>query len=363
MFEGRVLKSTGSWFEVELPHQKTISCRIRGQIRLKGISSTNPVAVGDIVHVQEQTDGTGVITDINERTNYIIRKSINLSKQTHILAANIDCAWIVVTPVFPKTSTGFIDRFIAAAESYHIPVGIIFNKSDLFVNHLSEIQHEYLDIYESLGYKCIKVSSHTKEGIDELQVLLDGKVNLLTGHSGVGKSSLINCLIPEINQRVGDVSGKLQKGRHTTRHVELFALPNRGLLADSPGFNQPDINCLPEQLTFYFPEVRQRLALGNCQFNDCTHRREPNCVVRGDWERYQHYLEFLEEAIAREQSLQKTSTKESSLKLKIKEAGQETYEPKLANKKYRRPSRRGKNQDQERYENKTLQDIYNDDSE
>ena len=173
MFEGRVLKSTGSWFEVELPNQKMISCRIRGQLRLKGISSTNPVAVGDIVHVQEQTDGTGVITDINDRTNYIIRKSINLSKQTHILAANIDYAWIVVTPVFPKTSTGFIDRFIAAAESYHIPVGIIFNKSDLFVNHLSEIQHEYLDIYESLGYICIKVSSQTKEGIDELKLLTD----------------------------------------------------------------------------------------------------------------------------------------------------------------------------------------------
>jgi ribosome biogenesis GTPase len=200
-------------------------------------------------------------------------------------------------------------------------------------------------------------------GFEALLAQLNHKITLLAGPSGVGKSSLINCLIPEINQRVGDVSGKLQKGRHTTRHVELFALPNRGLLADSPGFNQPDINCLPEQLTFYFPEVRQRLALGNCQFNDCTHRREPNCVVRGDWERYQHYLEFLEEAIAREQSLQKTSTKESSLKLKIKEAGQETYEPKLANKKYRRPSRRGKNQDQERYENKTLQDIYNDDSE
>ena len=172
MLEGRVLKSTGSWFEVELPNQKTISCRIRGQLRLKGISSTNPVAVGDIVSVQEQNDGSGVILDIKERTNYIIRKSINLSKQTHILAANIDYAWIVVTPVFPKTSTGFIDRFIAAAESYHIPVGIIFNKSDLFVNHLSEIQHEYLDIYESLGYKCIKVSSLTNEGIDDLRVLL-----------------------------------------------------------------------------------------------------------------------------------------------------------------------------------------------
>ena len=299
MFEGRVLKSTGSWFEVELPHQKTISCRIRGQLRLKGISSTNPVAVGDIVHVQEQSDGTGVITDINERTNYIIRKSINLSKQTHILAANIDCAWIVVTPVFPKTSTGFIDRFIAAAESYHIPVGIIFNKSDLFVNHLSEIQREYLDIYESLGYKCIKVSSQTKEGIDELKSLLNGKVNLLTGHSGVGKSSLINSIIPDLNLKVGEISRQHLKGKHTTTFAEMHKVDDSTYIIDTPGIREfVNIDFVPSEISHYFIEMRA--LLNDCKFNNCLHENEQQCAVKAAYEagkihpdRYYNYLSIL----------------------------------------------------------------------
>ncbi|MFN5346990.1 MAG: ribosome small subunit-dependent GTPase A [Bacteroidota bacterium] len=299
MFEGRVLKSTGSWFEVELPNQKIISCRIRGQLRLKGISSTNPVAVGDIVHVQEQTDGTGVITDINDRTNYIIRKSINLSKQTHILAANIDYAWIVVTPVFPKTSTGFIDRFIAAAESYHIPVGIIFNKSDLFVNHLSEIQHEYLDIYESLGYKCIKVSSQTKEGIDELKLLLDGKVNLLTGHSGVGKSSLINSIIPDLNLKVGEISKQHLKGKHTTTFAEMHKVDNSTYIIDTPGIREfVNIDFVPSEISHYFIEMRE--LLNDCKFNNCLHENEQQCAVKAAYEagkihpdRYYNYLSIL----------------------------------------------------------------------
>jgi ribosome biogenesis GTPase len=299
MFEGRVLKSTGSWFEVELPNQKMISCRIRGQLRLKGISSTNPVAVGDIVHVQEQTDGTGVITDINDRTNYIIRKSINLSKQTHILAANIDYAWIVVTPVFPKTSTGFIDRFIAAAESYHIPVGIIFNKSDLFVNHLSEIQHEYLDIYESLGYICIKVSSQTKEGIDELKLLLEGKVNLLTGHSGVGKSSLINSIIPDLNLKVGEISKQHLKGKHTTTFAEMHKVDNSTYIIDTPGIREfVNIDFVPSEISHYFIEMRE--LLNDCKFNNCLHENEQQCAVKAAYEagkihpdRYYNYLSIL----------------------------------------------------------------------
>ena len=299
MFEGRVLKSTGSWFEVELPNQKMISCRIRGQLRLKGISSTNPVAVGDIVHVQEQTDGTGVITDINDRTNYIIRKSINLSKQTHILAANIDYAWIVVTPVFPKTSTGFIDRFIAAAESYHIPVGIIFNKSDLFVNHLSEIQHEYLDIYESLGYKCIKVSSQTKEGIDELKLLLEGKVNLLAGHSGVGKSSLINSIIPDLNLKVGEISKQHLKGKHTTTFAEMHKVDNSTYIIDTPGIREfVNIDFVPSEISHYFIEMRE--LLNDCKFNNCLHENEQQCAVKAAYEagkihpdRYYNYLSIL----------------------------------------------------------------------
>jgi ribosome biogenesis GTPase len=299
MLEGRVLKSTGSWFEVELPNQKTISCRIRGQLRLKGISSTNPVAVGDIVSVQEQTDGSGVILDIKERTNYIIRKSINLSKQTHILAANIDYAWIVVTPVFPKTSTGFIDRFIAAAESYHIPVGIIFNKSDLFVNHLSEIQHEYLDIYESLGYKCIKVSSLTNEGIDDLQVLLNGKVNLLTGHSGVGKSSLINAIIPNLNLKVGEISKQHLKGKHTTTFAEMHKVNESTYIIDTPGIREfVNIDFVPSEISHYFIEMRELLT--DCKFNNCLHENEQQCAVKAAYDagkihpdRYYNYLSIL----------------------------------------------------------------------
>ena len=299
MFEGRVLKSTGSWFEVETPDQTTLSCRIRGQLRLKGINSTNPVAVGDWVTVQEQTDGSGVITEIKVRKNYLIRKSINLSKQTHILAANVDYAWLVVTPVFPKTSTGFIDRFIAAAESYHIPVGIIFNKSDLFINHLSEIQHEYLDIYEPLGYKCIKVSSVNGEGIDELRQLLEGKVNLLSGHSGVGKSSLINSIIPELNLKVGEISKQHQKGKHTTTFAEMHKVNKETYLIDTPGIREfVNIDFTPSEISHYFVEMRA--LLHDCKFNNCLHENEQNCAVKAAYEagrihpdRYYNYLSIL----------------------------------------------------------------------
>jgi ribosome biogenesis GTPase len=240
-----------------------------------------------------------VITDINERTNYIIRKSINLSKQTHILAANIDCAWIVVTPVFPKTSTGFIDRFIAAAESYHIPVGIIFNKSDLFVNHLSEIQREYLDIYESLGYKCIKVSSQTKEGIDELKSLLNGKVNLLTGHSGVGKSSLINSIIPDLNLKVGEISKQHLKGKHTTTFAEMHKVNESTYIIDTPGIREfVNIDFVPSEISHYFIEMRE--LLNDCKFNNCLHENEQQCAVKAAYEagkihpdRYYNYLSIL----------------------------------------------------------------------
>lgn len=299
MLEGRVLKSTGSWFEVEIPDYKVISCRIRGQIRLKGINSTNPVAVGDNVFIQEQADETGVIIDIKERTNYIIRKSINLSKQTQILAANIDIAWVVVTPVFPKTSTGFIDRFIAAAESYHIPIGIIFNKSDLFVDNLSDIQHQYLDIYEPLGYKCIKVSSKTREGIDDLRQLIAGKVNLFSGHSGVGKSSLINAIIPDLDIKVGEISRQHMKGKHTTTFAEMHKVSMSTYVIDTPGIREfVNIDFNQTEISHYFIEMRK--LLNECKFNNCLHENEHNCAVKAAYEagkihpdRYYNYLSIL----------------------------------------------------------------------
>ncbi|GCA73550.1 small ribosomal subunit biogenesis GTPase RsgA [Microcystis aeruginosa NIES-2520] len=348
---GTVVAVQANFYQVRLDSPvmgENLLCTRRARLQKIGQS----VMVGDRVRVEEADfgDQQGAIAEVLPRSTEIDRPAV----------ANIEQILLVFALAEPVLDPWLISRFLVKAESTGLEIAVCVNKIDLGEPEHIEVWGDRL---ASWGYRPFFVSVEKNRGFEALLAQLNHKITLLAGPSGVGKSSLINCLIPEINQRVGDVSGKLQKGRHTTRHVELFALPNRGLLADSPGFNQPDIKCLPEQLTFYFPEVRQRLALGNCQFNDCTHRREPNCVVRGDWERYQHYLEFLEAAIAREQTLKKTSTKESNLKLKIKEAGQETYEPKLANKKYRRPSRRGKNQDQERYENQTLQDIYNDDSE
>jgi ribosome biogenesis GTPase / thiamine phosphate phosphatase len=346
---GTVVAVQANFYQVHLdfpPMSENLLCTRRSRLQKIGQS----VMVGDRVRVEEVdfTDHQGAIAEVLPRTTEIDRPAV----------ANIEQILLVFALWEPALEPWLISRFLVKAESTGLEIAVCVNKIDLGDAEQIQVWGERL---ESWGYNPFFVSVAKNTGFEALLSQLNHKITLLAGPSGVGKSSLINRLIPDIQQRVGTVSGKLQKGRHTTRHVELFALPNLGLLADSPGFNQPDIKCLPEQLTFYFPEVKQRLAVGNCQFNDCSHRQEPNCVVRGDWERYEHYLQFLEEAIASEQILQKTSNKESSLKLKIKEAGQETYEPKLANKKYRRPSRREKNQDQERYENKTLQDIYNDD--
>jgi ribosome biogenesis GTPase / thiamine phosphate phosphatase len=297
--KGRVLKSTGTWLQVESENGALIACRVRGNMRLRGIDSTNPMAVGDLIHFELEDDGTGVISDFEPRKNYIIRKSVNLSKQTQILAANIDMLWLVVTPALPKTSTGFIDRFIAAAESFRIPSALILNKSDLFTGELEAVQQEIIDIYEPLGYPCYKVSALQGDGLDELKAAFKGKVNLLSGHSGVGKSSLINALAPGLNLKTGDISRQHLKGKHTTTFAEMHQLPFGAYLIDTPGIREfVNIDFKPAEIGHYFVEIRERMQ--DCKFNNCLHDTEKECAVKkavetGEIhrERYYNYISML----------------------------------------------------------------------
>lgn len=268
-------------------------------MRLRGIDSTNPMAVGDLIHFELEEDGTGVISDFEPRKNYIIRKSVNLSKQTQILAANIDMLWLVVTPALPKTSTGFIDRFIAAAESFRIPSALILNKSDLFTGELEAVQQEIIDIYEPLGYPCYKVSALQGDGLEELKAAFKGKVNLLSGHSGVGKSSLINALAPGLNLKTGDISRQHLKGKHTTTFAEMHQLPFGAYLIDTPGIREfVNIDFKPAEIGHYFVEIRERMQ--DCKFNNCLHDTEKECAVKkavetGEIhrERYYNYISML----------------------------------------------------------------------
>lgn len=298
MKEGLVLKTTGSRVEVE-SNGTVVSCRMRGQFRLKEMDTTNPVAVGDKVDFEMEADGTGLIYEIHKRTNYIVRKSIKLSKQSHIIAANIDRAWLVVTPVFPKTSTGFIDRFIAAAESFRIPVSLVFNKMDLFKDELEQVQHDYMNIYEPLGYSCYKVSATTGEGIEVLRDAIKDKVNLISGHSGVGKSSLINKLQPELELKTGRISKQHKKGIHTTTFAQMYKLENGGYIIDTPGIKEfVNIEFVPQEISHYFVEMRN--LMNECRFNNCLHDTENDCAVKAAVEkgeihpsRYYNYLGML----------------------------------------------------------------------
>jgi len=293
--KGLVVKNTGSWYTVRTDDGQLIDCKIKGNFRLKGIRSTNPVAVGDRVTVAD-----AFITDIEDRRNYIIRKSQNLSKQSHILAANVDQAFLVVTVNYPQTSTTFIDRFLASAEAYRVPVVLIFNKTDLLDADELRYQQLMVRLYETIGYTCKQISATKGEGVEDLRPLLEGKITLLSGNSGVGKSTLINCLVPHVNLRTAEISDAHNLGQHTTTFSEMIPLGG-GWVIDTPGikgFGTFDME--PEELTSYFREIFHFSK--NCRFSNCTHTHEPGCAVLKALEehyiapsRYQSYLSMMED--------------------------------------------------------------------
>jgi ribosome biogenesis GTPase len=277
--EGLVTKSTGSWYQVLTDNGQKYDCRIKGIFRTKGITTTNPIAVGDRVDFElEPEQGTGVITKLQPRKNYIIRKSINLSKQAQILAANLDQALLVVTLASPRTSLGFIDRFLVTAEAYDIPAALVFNKLDLFSDEGLEILADYKSIYENIGYPCYEVSALNGTNIDQVSAIIKDKMTLFSGHSGVGKSSLINALVPELQLRTTQISEWHDKGVHTTTFAEMFELPQGGYIIDTPGIRELGvIDIEKNELSHFFPEMRA--LLNQCRFNSCRHINEPGCAV------------------------------------------------------------------------------------
>ena len=295
---GLVIKNTGSWYTVRTDDGQLIESKVNGNFRLKGIRSTNPIAVGDRVSLILNPEGTAFITEIEDRRNYIIRKSINLSKQSHIIAANVDQVLLLVTVTHPQTSTTFIDRFLASAEAYRVPVILVFNKTDILDAEALHLQQMLIKLYENIGYECRSISAETGDGVDDLRPLLVGKITLLSGNSGVGKSTLINRLIPGVNLRTAEISDAHQTGQHTTTFSEMIPMGS-GWLIDTPGikgFGTFDME--PEELTSYFRDIFQFSK--DCRFSNCTHTHEPGCAVLQAIEnhyiaqsRYQSYLSML----------------------------------------------------------------------
>lgn len=299
---GLVIKNTGSWYQVKTEDDRFIECKIKGVFRLQGIRSTNPIAVGDNVKIIINPDEkTGFISEIEDRRNYIVRRSSNLSKQSHIIAANLDQCLLVVTINYPETSTIFIDRFLASAEAYRVPVKLVFNKVDAY----GEDELRYLDalitLYEQIGYPCFKISAKTGEGLDAIKQALEGNVTLFSGHSGVGKSTLINILLPGHNIKTATISEYHNKGMHTTTFSEMFPVAGDGYIIDTPGikgFGTFDME--DEEVGHYFKEIFE--TSHKCKYNNCTHRKEPGCAVRVAVEehfisesRYTSYLNMLED--------------------------------------------------------------------
>lgn len=300
---GIVYKSTGSWYSVKTKNGAFYQCRIKGKFRIKGIKSTNPIAVGDVVdfeldHTSDQV--IGLITNIHDRKNYIVRKSVNLSKQIHIIASNIDQMFLLVTMNYPLTSTTFIDRFLATAEAYNIKAILIFNKIDTLEAEELDNQLFLQHIYSSIGYKCLRISATEGKGIENLKELMKGKTSMFSGHSGVGKSTLVNALEPSLNLKTSEISESNKQGQHTTTFAEMYDLSFGARIIDTPGirgFGMVDMQ--PQEVTDYFPEFFKLKE--HCKFNNCLHKNEPNCAIKEAlendeifWSRYRSYIQILE---------------------------------------------------------------------
>jgi ribosome biogenesis GTPase len=299
--KGIVIRSTGSWYTVVFADGARAEVRLKGAFRVNGVNTknTNPIAVGDIVDVEKDVNGDSVISFLHDRKNYIIRRSTKLSKQTHILAANIDRAWVMATLKQPRTSTGFIDRFLVTAEAYSIPASVIFNKSDLLDEEETEYIEALMDLYRHLGYTCWLINAENTDDVEKLHAEFKGKVNLISGHSGVGKSTLINKLQPDLKLKTGEISKAHSKGMHTTTFAEMFPLQDGGWIIDTPGIKELGIvNMEREELSHFFPEMRK--LFGKCKYHGCLHDKEPGCAVRQAVEdskiaitRYECYLQIL----------------------------------------------------------------------
>lgn len=302
MPQGLVIKSTGSWYTVKTDDNKEIDCKVKGKFRLRGIRSTNPVTVGDRVHITVAEDGSAFITEIDNRRNYIVRRASNLSKESHIIAANLDAAVLVVTVEHPRTNLVFIDRFLATAEAYAVPVYIAINKCDIYTEEELEYAQGLQHLYKTIGYDVQLISATTGEGLDWLKESIKGRITLFSGNSGVGKSSLINRLIPGLNLKTGALSAQHDTGMHTTTFSQMYELPQGGYIIDTPGikgFGTIDFD--PATVAHYFPEIFA--ASSRCRFNNCSHRNEPGCAVLQALEnhyisesRYNSYLSILEDS-------------------------------------------------------------------
>ncbi|HLT42081.1 MAG TPA: ribosome small subunit-dependent GTPase A [Sphingobacteriaceae bacterium] len=299
--QGLVIKSTGSWYQVLASDGNNYDCRIIGKFRMQDIQTTNPIAVGDKVDIEvEPEQDTAIIKKLHTRQNYIIRKSINLSKQAQIIAANLDQAFLVVTLAEPVTSFGFIDRFLVTAEAYGIPASLLFNKVDLFSDEGLEVLEEYESIYRNIGYPCYEISALEGTGIQAIENKLKNKTTLISGHSGVGKSTLINRLIPDAELKTGAISDWSKRGKHTTTFAEMIPLRHGGYLIDTPGISEFGVIDIDKgELGHFFPEFRERL--NQCRFHNCRHINEPGCAIVQAVEneeitlsRYESYLSIYE---------------------------------------------------------------------
>ncbi|MGL5014774.1 MAG: ribosome small subunit-dependent GTPase A [Bacteroidales bacterium] len=296
---GLVIKNTGSWYSVKTDEGKMVECKIKGKFRLQGIRTTNPIAVGDRVKITLNQEGQAMIHEIEQRQNYIIRRSSNLSKQAHILAANLDQAFLIITLKAPATTTVFIDRFLASAEAYRIPVEILINKSDALDQEEMEYSEAITNLYSSIGYPCHNISAKSGYNLDMVREKIKGRITLLSGHSGVGKSTLINALIPGLTIKTGEISQAHQQGMHTTTFSEMFETPEGGYIIDTPGIRGfGTVDFKKEEVSHFFPDIFKHSA--NCRFNNCRHINEPGCAVLDAVEnhyisqsRYSSYISIL----------------------------------------------------------------------